>query len=327
MMLRSGLCGLALVVSVAYASETTTAQTGQQLNPFEAANVLRRINTAARNLNYSGVYLYQQADHLESLRLVHYADGNGEQEKRESLDGPPREFIRNNDQIVCYRPDTKPIALDRRTANKFFPGIIPDQIADVVANYNLRQLENERVAGYETQVLILEPRDKLRHPHKLWIEPSSGLLLKTSMLNSQKAGIVEQFTFTQLQIGGSIDKRALRPSIGGRASLAELAQPKADQAPDSNWEVRNVPTGFRLIKEVRRQLPGKSQPVVQYVYSDGLATVSVFIEPLAAGATSGQAKQGSLNVYARQSSGYQITALGEVPEQTVQMFTHAFILR
>jgi sigma-E factor negative regulatory protein RseB len=56
------------------------------------------------------------------------------------------------------------------------------------------------------------------------------------------------------------------------------------------------------------------------VYSDGLASVSVFIErsgdpvPVAAGYSS----LGAINTYSTLRGGYQITVVGEVPASTVR---------
>ncbi|PHV11577.1 MucB/RseB C-terminal domain-containing protein [Chitinimonas sp. BJB300] len=323
MKLRSGLCSLLLVMS---------AQAADLLTASESVNLLHRMGMAARSLNYSGVYVYQHAEMLETFRLVHAFDASGEQERRESLDGLRREFVRNNDQIVCYLPDARPFTLDRRAANKFFPGVMPDQASDVLSNYAFKRMEPERVAGYECQSILMEPRDKLRHPHKLCVEPSSGLLLKTTMYTTGRREPLEQFAFTQLEIGGQISKQLLKSVLAAKSLPLEV--PVAPRIPPVSPDVdavqfvaENLPGGFRLVTETRSQLPGKALPVLHYLYSDGMATVSVFIEPAGNGPVSLPLTRGTVNFFSRQVDGWRITALGEVPLRTVQLFTQAYSQR
>lgn len=321
MKLRLGICGLLLCALSASAAELLTAS--------ESVSLLRKMGTAARSLNYSGVYVYQHADVMETFRLVHAFDASGEQERRESLDGVRREFVRTNDQIVCYSAEARPFLLDRRAANKFFPGVMPDQAADVLSNYAFKRLDTERVAGHECQSILMEPRDKLRHPHKLCVEPNSGLLLKSTMYTTGRREPLEQFAFTQLEIGGPINKQLLKPTLAGKApppapAVAAKPQTPSPAATEVQFVAENLPGGFRLVKEATSQMPGKALPVAHYLYSDGMATVSVFIEPASNGPVSLPLTQGTLNFYSRQIDGWRITALGEVPLRTVQLFTQAY---
>jgi sigma-E factor negative regulatory protein RseB len=65
----------------------------------------------------------------------------------------------------------------------------------------------------------------------------------------------------------------------------------------------------------------KSRPVGQQVYSDGLAAVSVFIEPLA-GRTEpfqpGLSSIGAVNIYTREVASHSVTVLGETPAASVR---------
>ena len=71
--------------------------------------------------------------------------------------------------------------------------------------------------------------------------------------------------------------------------------------------------------EVKRMISGKPAPISHIVYSDGLAAVSIFIEPLAPRAKSlnGLSKRGALNIYTKPVDEYQVTVLGEAPPMTV----------
>ena len=173
------------------------------LEQDEALSWLQRIANAARELNYTGTFVYQHDDLAESSRITHFADATGEYEKLETLDGPRREIIRNNDEVLTYSFDTRVLRREKRTPRKTFPALLPDQLNALTQHYELRKGSRERVAGYDSQALILEPRDEFRYGHKLWAELKTGLLLKARMLNEGRK-VIEQFYFTQIHIDASV---------------------------------------------------------------------------------------------------------------------------
>ena len=289
--------------------------------PDEALAWLQKIASAARELNYSGTFVYQYGNHVETSRIVHAVDGSGEQEKLEILDGLPREIIRSNDEVRCYLPESKTVIVEKRThRTKSFPALLPEQLNNLSESYLIKMGGHERIAGFDCQALILEPRDGLRYGHKFWAEMNSGLLLKASMLD-EKNEVVEQFAFTQLFIGGPIDKEMLKPRFS--AKTPEWRYDRAAQAEpvstSSGWAIRLPLAGFKKIMETRRVISGKPAPISHIVYSDGLVAVSVFIEPLGAKTKpmNGLQKRGALNVYTKPVADFQITVLGETPPITV----------
>ncbi len=316
MKLRLGLCGFLLAAVSVHAAELLTTS--------ESADMLRRMIGAARGLNYSGIYTFQNGDVMETFRMAHVFDANGEQERRESLDGEQREFIRRGNQLICLLPNRKPFLLDQKVANKFFPGFIPEQATDVLANYSFRRYGMDRVAGYECQTFVLEPHDRLRLPHRLCVEPNSGLMLKSLTYSPIDQTQVERFAFSQIDIGGQIDARLLKPS--NPAALLTLAPANAQTgaSQSSGMGIANVPSGFHLVKETQNQMHGRAKPVHHYVFSDGLASVSVFVEPLDNGPVTVPIKPGRISYVSREVQGWRVTVVGEVPPQTVQMFAQAF---
>ena len=97
----------------------------ETLDQADALAWLERIARVARQLNYSGTFVYQHGDQVETSRITHYFDRTGEYEKLETLDGPAREFIRNNDNVTCYLPDSKAVVVEKRTARQF-PAFLPE---------------------------------------------------------------------------------------------------------------------------------------------------------------------------------------------------------
>jgi sigma-E factor negative regulatory protein RseB len=317
-MLARGLLP-ALVVSQLWVG-SAVADAGEQA---DALVWLQKIAHAARQLNYRGIFVYQRGDHAETSRITHLVDRGAEHEKLETLDGPRREIIRNSTEIITFYADKGLVKRERRAARKLFPALLPDQLSVLAEHYRLRKGGQERIAGYDAQALILEPRDEFRYGHKLWAELSTGLLLKARMVDDRKQ-ILEQFHFTEVAINVPITRDAVRPSFP--MPPQEALDSSTGSAPtDTGWMVHNQPAGFKKIMEMRRTKRSGSGQVAHLVFSDGLAAVSVFIEPLpAAGRLSeGLSQQGAVNIYTLPMSDQLVTVLGETPPKTVMQMAHS----
>jgi sigma-E factor negative regulatory protein RseB len=309
----------ALVVSQLWAGSVLA----ETLEQSEALAWLQKIAQAARELNYRGIFVYQHGDLAESSRITHLVDRNGEQERLETLDGPRREIIRNNSEILTYYADKRLVKREKRAARKLFPALLPEQLSVLTEHYELRKGGQERIAGYDAQALILEPRDEFRYGHKLWAELQTGLLLKARMVNERNQ-VLEQFHFTEVAINVSIGRDAVKPSFP--VPPPDSPEVAAAGAPmDTGWIVRNQPAGFKKIMEMKRAKRSGTGQVAHLVFSDGLAAVSVFIEPLppAAKVTEGLSQQGAINIYTRPLSDQLVTVLGETPPVTVMQIANS----
>ncbi|HTS52653.1 MAG TPA: MucB/RseB C-terminal domain-containing protein [Burkholderiales bacterium] len=294
----------------------------ETLQETEALVWLQKIANAARQLNYAGTFVYQHGDHVESSRITHFVDRAGECEKLETLDGPKREIIRTDDEILTLDGEHHVVKRERRTRRNSFPALLPDQLSHLTEHYQLRKGDQERIAGYDAQALVLEPRDGFRYGHKLWADVNTGLLLKARMLD-ERGHVVEQSVFTQLSIGSGVT----RPSFGPLPPEWRREQQGPDSAApaDTGWIVKDQPAGFRKIIEMRRLKAGTQTPVAHLVYSDGLAAVSVFIEPLPTTrkVQEGLTRQGAVNIYTRPLPDQLVTVLGEAPAVTVMQMANS----
>lgn len=308
----------ALAAGVLIPEAPAQAQTPQtpptQTEPLEW---LKRIASAARELNYAGVFVYQHGNQVETSRIVHSSDQSGDYARLEALDGPPREIIRSNDEIRCYLPESKTVRIETREFDKSFPAVLPENFLRVTDHYTLKPGAVNRVAGHACQILVLEPRDNLRYGRTFCADVKTGLLLKAKTLN-EKGAVVEQIAFTHLNIG-DIDRELLKSKYAEEKWKIDHTAAPAKASKDSGWIVRSQPAGFKKITEMKRNMPGKPEPVSHLVFSDGLAAVSVFIEPVPDGKTvnQGSAQHGAINVYTREAGNYMITVLGEAPAATV----------
>jgi len=303
----------------------------QSPRPQDAQGWVNWMASSAVRTNFSGVFVHQQAGRMETSRVVHLVDENGEMERVESLDGPPREIIRTNDQIRCFYPEARLIKLDRVRGKKFFPGLL-SQTGDLSEGYVARLEGTDRVAGFECQVVVLEPRDAYRFGHRFCAELTSGLMLRASML-SERRDVVEQFAFTQLTLGGTLSREQFRPRAddGRRAWRTDDSALQVQTTDPSGWAVTDLPAGFRKVVETRRAMAGRPGPVVHQLYSDGLASVSVFVEPATPGAPAGsrQIQHGNrlLHVRLLPDQPFTVTAVGEVPGASLERIANSLAAR
>lgn len=293
---------------------------------------LKKIQSSAQKLSYSGTFVYQQGNQVRTSRITHILNGKNEFEKLEILDGKPREYIRNNEEIVCYSPDSKSIRVETRVTKDVFPAIVGANPTELAEHYNLKMGETGRVAGFDCQAIILEPKDKLRYGYKLWSEKSTGLLLKAQTLN-EKTDVVEQIAFTQLVIGHvdpSRVKTSFKNTQGWRVENAVMSETNL-----SGWSVKAMPAGFKKIREMKRLItdtpanapsenaPSTQREVAQIVYSDGLAAISVFIEPATQSRTEGSMQQGAMNIVGKRQGEHWLTVVGEVPAAAIKQVANS----
>jgi sigma-E factor negative regulatory protein RseB len=277
---------------------------------------------AGHQTDYSGVFVYQYDNRVETSNIIHVTEANGEYEKLESLDGPQREIIRHDGQVWDYS-NHKTIQVDSQQGrSSSFPSLLPEQLSALSVNYQAKLLSAERVAGYNAQVILFQPKDNLRYAHKIWVHTDSGLLLKAAVLGD-KNKLVEQYAFTQLQIGGKIDRSWVKEydsvSLRGKGSPG-LAESAKDISPThSGWTVDMLPPGFKKTMEILRPMRGKDSRVTQMVYCDGLSAISIFIEPNDGDDddVSGLSTRGAVNLYHKVVDRNLITVVGEVPPRTV----------
>lgn len=287
----------------------------------DALSWLERIHVATQKLSYTGTFVYRNGEQSETSRIVHVVGRGGTRERLETLDGHPREIVRSGDEVKCYLPESMTIKVDKQTDHKVFPSFMPESLQDISDHYEVRAGAVERIAGYDCQTIVLLPKDKLRYGRKLWADVKTGMLLKSQILNDRNEPI-EQFTFTQISIGGKIDHSQLKSRLLAKSRDWHVEQSGAITASlaASGWSINPELPGFRKVTEMKRT-QGGSNEVGHVVYSDGLAAVSVFIEPVA-GKTSlppaGLSRQGAINIYSRQVAGNLVTVVGEAPADSVR---------
>ena len=295
----------------------------------DAMQWLARAAQAAQRLNYVGTIIYQIGPRVQSSRVTHLYEDGREFAKLVNLDGPAREVVRGQGGVRCYYPDIKLMRIEPGTFRNVFPSLLPEQQQSLSRFYDFRVVGDDRVGGRPVQVVVFEPKDGLRYGHRFWSDAATGLLLKARVVNERGDG-VEEFAFGELTIGASIDRSMVEPSWPTLPSDWQvLESPSGDiVAEDTGWTVAHVPPGFAKIMEGFRKLRGRRERIAHLVFSDGLVSVSVFVEPIvAASSPPGFLQKGGLNVYSVRQNDHLITVMGETPGATVRQIANSVVHR
>lgn len=290
----------------------------------DADALLGRIQDAARKLDYAGIFTYQQGEMIQSSRLVHVVDGTGERERLEVLDGEPREYLRHNDDVQCLVPEHKTVLVQHKRADRF-PGLLLGEAPGLSKFYRIRTDPTpHRVAGRECRMITIEPLDKQRYGYRLCADMENNLLLKAQTLSASNT-VVEQVAFTALRIGPEVNPKQLESRWATQDWKVMQSAMKPVDLAALGWRI-HMPAGFVQVSQVARTM-GQGDAVSQIVLSDGLAAISVFIEPFDKKRNShqphGAYRRGAINVYGTRIADFWLTALGEVPAATLEQLAQS----
>lgn len=291
-----------------------------------ARTLINNMSMAVRKLNYDGVFIYLRGGEMNTLRLIHKADENGEIERLVSLTGAAREVIRDRETVTCYFPDDQAVVVEKSRPRELLSSQLPQSMEKLVNNYHFSIVGEDRVAGQLTWIVSIKPKDAFRYGYQFWIAQDNHFLLKSELRN-RTGLLLEQIMFTQLHILEVVPADMLKPSISGKGYTWHNNLDKINDVATagSHWQVGWMPDGFSKDSHETYPLADAQLPVNHMVYSDGLATVSIFIEKLVAGPelAEGLSRMGGVNAYARVTNGFQVTAVGEVPQATVQRMANS----
>lgn len=292
----------------------------------EARQWLERMIEATQTLNYEGTFIYIQGPHVESMRIIHGSGPEGERQRLFSLNGPPREVVVANNHVVCLLPRQQATFPGSDYQRSPFPLSIPRELGRLESHYAFEMLGEDRIAGLETRVIAIKPRDAWRFGYRLWLDESNGMLLRSALLNEQGQP-VEQLMFTDLQVKPQIEESAfqspaLSPEVASTSGGAGNPGPPPAGEPvkESVWRVGALPEGFAKVLHNRFTEASGQHPTEHLVFADGLATISVFLEKLdeEPPILQGESRFGSMNAFGRVIAGHQVLVVGEVPAATVQ---------
>ena len=290
--------------------------------------LLERAERAARSASFTGTVVRQAGDRMRALRIVQGVDGRGVHQRLVARSGERCEILRRGREAVVVYPDRRLVLRGRGEAAGLFPrlGASP---AELAAQYRLRALGVEQVAGRGCRVVRVLPRDRYRYGCELCVDQASGLPLRLRLFAGPGREPVEEFVFTALTVLESMaqlgpDAFRLRSDIRDyrAAELPLGARPDAGR-----WRFEGLPPGYRLRRAIVRR-DARAAPVHQLVVADAMTRVSVFVteRPGDAAAPAGFAPAGR-PAYQTAVDGHQVVVVGAVPPEAMRMIGDALRMR
>jgi sigma-E factor negative regulatory protein RseB len=279
-------------------------------------------------VNYEGTMVHFLGGDTSVLEVTQRVDGERVTERIRSEDDD-RELIRDDGAVTWFFREQRAVPIERpdrpAAGGHALSGRLKRATRVNDTYYNVAFAGSERVAGRDARILVIRPKDSYRYGYRLWLDRSTAMPLKTQLLSSD-GGILEQILFTRLVIHDHMPDGAVRPSRAGAGPSPPLAV--ARRAPPrawAEWEAARVPPGYALMGHHDRAPSSSTSGLHHLVYSDGLATVSLFVEPAVAAAeqAEGLSQVGASNAYITTVDGYMVTAIGEAPVETVEMLARS----
>lgn len=321
---------VALAALGALAPRAVPAAAAKATVTTSAGRWLERIRDAAGNRSYQGTMTFSAGGTVSSSRIAHFCDGPERFERIEGLDGKQRLQFRHNDQVVTLWPATRTAVIEQHAGVTDFPGLPPPAL-HTLEHYDLHHTGSERMTGLSADVLLLRPRDAHRFGQRMWVERDTGLLLRADVLGPRD-GVLETSAFTEVVLAPTARPDAVSEPMK-RLDGYTVVRPKVvrTRLADEGWAIPRPVPGFELVSCSRRPLEAEGHPaadspvqVLQAMFCDGLAQVSLFVEPYdgkrhkpmrsALGATrTTMARRGD----------WWLTVMGEVPMTTLQLFDAA----
>ena len=291
----------------------------------DAKQWLERMTRALAEQNYEGFFFHVRDSRSERMRIIHRVDRGKVSERLVSLDGSGREIIRNATEVICYLPDRRTVLVEKRSErsdSSSLLGGLPSYSESLETLYDIEKVGGVvKTLGRKTQIVSIQPRDQYRYGYRLWLDQETALPLKSQLCDRQ-GRVIEQILFSEVNLRDRISAEDLRPAVSGEGYrwLRQTTQPIVVAGMTVGWSVIRLPAGFKLTERRVQAIAGSNAPVRHLVFSDGLATVSVFIEPrdTQSEPMHGLTRVGAAFAYSRYLDGNQVTALGEVPAATVE---------
>jgi len=311
-------------------------------------DILQRMSEADQKQNYQGTFILRKSDNLSTLRVTHGSDDKGIWESLEALNGEPRKVVRRDNKVVSVFPGRELVTIRLNAKKQPFHPKLPENITQLELFYSINQLADDRIANHQTLVVDLIPNDKLRYGYRYWIDKNTGMLLRCDLVTEDNT-VVEQMMFTSLDYLAQAPDQSFDLKQFEHFKQQLIDEPEVDvrNSASLQWEIKMLPKGFMLTQSTMRHSQTSAPPsaahasaaknvenkeaqqlnLLHLVYSDGLASVSVFIEKnhgdvkhLQGGST-----MGAVNAFGAPAEDYFVTVVGEVPAKTVQSMAQSVV--
>lgn len=267
---------------------------------------LERLQQAQQQQPYQGVFVYERQNSFATFRIWQGVDQGHVLRRIQDQDGEPHERLQRDGVLLCS---------SRGQWLSATGSLLTLDLDRLAQGYELRLVGRSRVAGRLASVLALMPLDRYRYAHEWHLDAQTGLLLKAVMVDAE-GGLLERFQFSQFSAVPPKPEQ-LQPQVPCQAPQLAAAEPVTQ-----SWEPQWLPPGF--VRLSQQQLPGRGDvAVLSALFSDGLNSFSVYVEPMGDQlAADARSQLGPTVAVAHRLQGVHgdvmVTVVGEVPRVTAE---------
>lgn len=281
-----------------------------QLNAVvpKAQSLLQNMLTASKSLDYEGRLTLMAQDQTRNMVFELMVTRKAPDKRRIEIISPSEMagsgfIINGNDFSPLFPPNREPNNNNKgpRGRGMFMPLFQPEQmdegqgynIQQLLKNYKVRVLEGGFVAGRNTYLLEIDPRNSDRASRKIWVDKEKSILLKTEQYNIQKV-LQKLIAFSKISFGMDISDDVFRI----QRKLFDFGKQRKPPEHEELWNQSQGGLDLDKIKEkakfdatIPNILPGglmlqsinmikfdKNQNI-HLRYTDGLTFISVFQSP------------------------------------------------
>ena len=287
-------------------------------DPGTPQDWIDRMGNAVQVTSYEGTVVRVRDGKVDTYKVAHTVKDGVIREKVVIQDGNGLEIIRNGNEVHFILPDSKSVLVEEWDEQSTFFSTLPTSQVRFGSEYDVSIVRTERVAGRKAVLLAIRPHDEFRFGHRIWLDTQTGFPLQTRLIGDG-GETIEQVKFADINLDKEIESSALAPSISTENFRWFVnPKPRISHEVPTPWGSEDLPPGFRVVSSHAETVSGSDEPLVHVLYSDGLANVSVFIEPAGGAIPASHSRVGSSNSFSIQIEGHQVTAVGEVPPRTVE---------
>jgi sigma-E factor negative regulatory protein RseB len=288
---------------------------------------LQKMAGAVQTTNYDGTVIRIQNGNSEALKVVHMVVDGVVHEKMIVQEGNGMEIIRNGSEVHCILPDRQTVLIEEWDDQSTLFSTLPSSDIRFGNEYDVSIVRQERVAGRNAIMLAIRPHDEYRYGHRIWLDHETGFPLQTKLMDSNGIAI-EQVKFADINLDQEIHANQLEPSTNiENFRWFSQTETSSKSETESNWISSDLPPGFRVTSSHVEQVRGNEEPIIHMMISDGLANVSVFIEPRGTDGNTRNAHAGAANSFSVLQGEYRVTAVGEVPLATAEHIARSMQLK
>lgn len=299
---------------------STFASEGQNLT---GSQWLRNVSDAMKTLSYHGTVVFMKNGQIDTMKYQHSVEKGIETERLISLNTPLREITRNSGEISCLYKETSQKVESDHPVDRSFIVNLPLHAEQISEQYLLAVAGQEMIAMRPAQIIAILPKDNLRYARKLWVDTATSLPLKVEVYGLD-GNVLEQVLFTEL----AIDDNGTSSQAQQNVPSQHLHEFKVETFGNSAYQLESLPAGFEKIFFIRTSMQQSNKQVDHLLISDGFSNISIYFEAKGNNkGIEGQRSLGPVNSYSRVMGDVQITVMGEVPMETIQLVANKVDVR